>query len=98
MLGAIGKMLKNKGREMALDYQLYNFIGGKGWKTPGASHFRGVERCLICDQKFGMNDDLVQLRCGNHHIFHTACAARYFERNPNCPTCGTRISMVREHL
>jgi hypothetical protein len=91
MLGMLGKMAGRKGKEKALD--MYNIYGGRQ-----ASSMKAPDRCVICGDKYLSNDDLVQLRCGDNHIFHTNCLVRQIERDPSCPVCRTGIQGHRGQI
>jgi len=91
MLGILGHMIYRKGTEASYNYRLGNFIGFKGMEDRG----RGIENCMICRQKFTANDDMVQLMCGDDHVFHNNCIVKNIDREPYCPICRTRIETHR---
>merc|ERR1719498_1981534 len=41
--------------------------------------------CPICMQEFSCGDSALTLRC--FHMFHSACAEKWFEQSGNCPVC-----------
>ena len=51
----------------------------------------GFNECPICYTEFQENEEITQLPCHQHHIFHNDCIAEWINMNPNrtpnCPTC-----------
>jgi hypothetical protein len=51
----------------------------------------GLTECAICCEEFEDGAFITVLPCV--HVFHAACAAKWLDRNPECPTCKTGITL-----
>lgn len=49
------------------------------------------EPCAICYDEYQEFQQIRELQCHGKHIFHQKCIASWFDRNPTCPLCRTRI-------
>lgn len=49
------------------------------------------DECVICYEKYNRYEQIRELQCVGKHIFHQKCIASWFDRNPTCPLCRTRI-------
>jgi hypothetical protein len=47
--------------------------------------------CAICFDSFQQFEQIRELQCVGKHIFHQKCIAAWFDRNPVCPLCRTRM-------
>lgn len=51
-----------------------------------------LERCFICYEDWGVNDEVTELRC--KHVFHTPCIREAIFYQPKCPICRTQQPTV----
>jgi len=45
------------------------------------------EECVICLNKFSIDDTVKVLTCKTKHVFHGNCIEKWLENNKACPTC-----------
>ena len=50
-----------------------------------------ANECVICYESYNQFEQIRELQCVGKHIFHQKCIASWFDRNPTCPLCRTRI-------
>ena len=57
--------------------------------------------CSICLADFVAQDDIVQLRCSDRHIFHVDCLLGWLEtleknkaEEKSCPLCREKIEVI----
>lgn len=55
----------------------------------GAADPDEAKSCAICLDEYRVNDPMVTLPC--MHFFHRDCVKRWFQNQPNCPTCRCDI-------
>lgn len=85
------RFIQRKARERALS--LFSIFGDD--YDYNRKYMKAPDRCSICGEKYLGNDELIQLRCGDQHVFHSQCLVRYVERDPSCPMCRARIEDAR---
>ena len=50
--------------------------------------------CSICIENFKDNDEVIQLRCHDKHIFHKVCITGWVRAaRAECPLCKTKITL-----
>ena len=57
--------------------------------TPYSESNQCETKCGVCQEDFGEEEDVVQLKC--NHIFHEQCIRNWGEFKPECPMCRTKI-------
>ena len=45
------------------------------------------DKCVICFEDFKDTDEIAELNCDAHHIFHQECIQKWLETNMVCPNC-----------
>jgi hypothetical protein len=47
--------------------------------------------CLICLDKYELNEEICHLKCNCGTIFHKSCLLLWFKKHNNCPICRLKI-------
>ena len=50
--------------------------------------------CAICYKDFEPEDEVMELKCFEDHIFHTNCIIEWFKRDPSCPICRSDVPTI----
>ncbi|KAK4055633.1 hypothetical protein OIV83_000179 [Microbotryomycetes sp. JL201] len=48
--------------------------------------------CVVCQDSFAVDDEIITLPCKHAHIFHTDCIVPWLKNSGTCPTC--RFALV----
>ncbi|XP_057832642.1 uncharacterized protein LOC131043460 [Cryptomeria japonica] len=64
--------------------------------TVSAHPVNDVGKCPICIDDFVLGEEVIEMSCHPHHIFHCHCIQPWLQKHSTCPTCRREIHVNKQ--